>query len=342
MEIRRLHEEAAKLHSESVELRQENARVVLLRDEAAQLRTENADLRAEAAALRAEGASLRHENAELRGEGVALRRSHEQLQCERSALSYSFAQAQHEAEMVKDCKGGVSCIDMGLSGGSYCWPEEQQMRWRLRQTGGAEETEDEMKLGDVVHFEHRRIQAGDPIQDVTAWIDPAILCCPSPTRQAQRMRPTSAGSVSDSRSMFGFVDGTCMSGISDLIVKRAPVPPLLIPDPGVPVQDQYEKCDSESEEEEDEYDVHEKDEDEHQKEVKLKQEYGPLLEPDTTSSMLSRIPHQSSGRDAGDSCRNRARTASDILVTEPCGSSARPPRAKGSHSLEVRPTVPMC
>eukprot|EP00746_Dinoflagellata_sp_MGD_P163587 gnl/MRDRNA2_/MRDRNA2_91715_c0_seq1.p1 gnl/MRDRNA2_/MRDRNA2_91715_c0~~gnl/MRDRNA2_/MRDRNA2_91715_c0_seq1.p1 ORF type:complete len:448 (+),score=97.33 gnl/MRDRNA2_/MRDRNA2_91715_c0_seq1:72-1415(+) len=337
-EVRLLHEEAAKLHSESADLRQENTRAAMLRDEAVQLRTENADLRAEAAALRAEGAALRHENAELRGEGVALRRSRELLQCERSALACGNPFVHDvEADTVKDCEGPVPCMNIGLSGGAYCWPEEQQMRWRLRQNGMAEESQDEMKLGDVVHVDCCRIQAGDPIQEV-AWTGPAVLSCPSPSRQAQRMRPCSAGSFNGSHSMLG-------SGFADVTLKHPPVPPLLIPDPGVPVQDLYEQCHSGSDDDDDDEeermeDEHDRDDDHKQVKHRL-QDLGPLHE---SLSILSHISHPISGAGASNTMSHGTKGAapSDLIVTEPCGSSARPPRAKGSHSLEVRPAAPMC
>lgn len=293
-EIRRLHEEAAKLHQESAERRKENARVVMLRDEATQLRTENADLRAEAAALRAEGAALRHENAELRGEGVVLRRS----------LSCSKALAHNETFTPQD----TSCGEIGLSGGAYCWPEEQQLRYRLRHDGMAEDSQDEM-LGDVVEMDYNPIRAGDPIRDVS-WPDPAASCCPSPSRRAQRMRPISAGRYGGS-----FID---------VSLKPTPVPPLLIPDPGVSVKDQYQQYDSESDDED------EKDEDDEESTCGLGQSLGQLQEseniPPPNVHQMSEVPEAHGNK-----------APAHVPVAEPCGSSARPPRAKGSHSLEVRP-----
>merc|ERR1712216_796368 len=183
-----------------------------------------------------------------------------------------------------------------------------------------------MKVGDVVEVDRCCVQAGDPIPDM-AWHDLDLLCCPSPNRRAQRMRPNSAGSYS----------GSCMSGLADVTLKRPPVPPILIPDPGVPVEDLYQQSDSESDEDDNDDDDEEEEKDDNDKASSLGQNLLLVRELD----MLSRNPHQMSVKAAVETCGHKAATPQEVNVREPCGSSARPPRAKGSHSLEVRPAGPM-
>lgn len=310
-EIRKLHKEAAQLHNESLELREENVRAAMLREEATQLRTENADLRAEAAALRAEGASLRHENAKLRGEGVALLRSHELLQCERSMLSRSQAVANADGATIRDKRHKDEQIfgsEQEMSGGMY------DMTYTRSRARPAEDSQDEMDLEPEVLVDCSHIQAGDPIAVGTFIEDgmepPAfqfcedLLGCPSPSRRAQRMRP----------------------GFADVTRKQHPVPPLTIPEFGEAVQGLYEECESESSDEE------QNDEDAEQLQ-NLRQSLGFLQK----SNVFVRNPQQTPGQEVPDMGETGAPGAALRDVLEPRGSSARPPRAKGSHSLEVGP-----
>jgi hypothetical protein len=348
-ELRRLHDEAAQVRNEMSEIRQKNIRAVLLRDEAAQLRAENADLRAEAAALRTEGAALRHENAELRGEGVALRRSHELLHCERSEQGMSGIAMEQQMRYL------------------------QQMRYRLRCNGMAEGSSDEMESCDEVEIGRCRIQAGDPIPPGPFIVDDmelsgnprcqpgSSLGCPSPSKRARRMQPRSAGSYGGNHSL------------ADVTLRRPPVPALCIPDPGEAVQGQYEECDSDSEsdDEEEKNDFDEQLQD-------LEQSPRFFQKSDFNLDLLSHNPRAMAGEDLADKCRmnaavpshkphamsgedladntstsrtmkhchladkGRTNTAVPQDVAEPRGSSARPPRAKGSHSMEVGPSGPMC
>lgn len=205
----------------------------------------------------------------------------------------------------------------------------------------AEDFHDEMASVDEVDVGRYRVQAGDAIPSTPfvedhpelpagQWYHEA-LGCPSPSRRAQRMRPSSAqGYHGGCRRM------PCTDISADVTLKQPLVPMLCIPEPGEAVQGQYEECDSESDNE----DLIDDDDE--------PPEWTQSLKPSSRflqkSDAMACDPGTMTG--LGNLMNIEAMTGKPVPapdVAEPRGSSARPPRAKGSHSLEVGPSdLPRC